>query len=163
MFESWVETIGGVLDVAGVPGLLGNADELLRDADNEVPQWRAFLAAWWKAHRENPVGVSELYDLATQQELLPEVLAGKGSKAKDDERSRRTRLGRALGRKRDYCCGPYRVEGAGEDRSGCKLYRLKLLGGTDTAAGSAGEGPAVFRMPAEPSGEDPGDTCEWSG
>jgi hypothetical protein len=162
MFESWTETLGGILDVAGVPGLLGNAEELHRDADSEVPQWRAFFAAWWKAHREKPVGVSELYDLATHQELLPEVLAGRG-KAKDDERSQRTRLGRALGRKRDYCCGSYRVEGAGEDKSGRKLYRLKPLGTADTTTKPAVESPAVFCMPAEPGMGDQGGTCEWSG
>jgi hypothetical protein len=127
MYEAWVETLGGILDVAGVPGLLGNADELLKEADKELPQWRAFAAAWWTRHRERSVGVRELFELATDQNLLPEVLDGKNAKAKGDDRSRRTRLGRALGRKRDCVCGAFRIESAGEDHSGCQQYKLKCL------------------------------------
>jgi hypothetical protein len=151
MYESWVETIGGILDVAGVPGLLENADELLREADRELPQWRAFMAAWWKAHGEAPVGTAALFDLATTQELLPDVLSAKGRSTKDDPHSQRTRLGRALGRKRDYVCGPYRIESAGEDNSGRQLYRLRML----EAAAPATQGGGADHG----SG---GESAEWS-
>jgi hypothetical protein len=44
MFESWVETIGGILDVAGVTGLLANAGEFRPNRADQVAEWRTFVA-----------------------------------------------------------------------------------------------------------------------
>ncbi len=118
-FEAWAATIGGVLNVASVPGFLGNAHALYTQADEEVQMWRAFVLAWWDRHHQQEVGTEDLYTLATAETLLTEVL-GDGL-----ERSQRTKLGKALGRMRDRIIGPYRIVGEREDGKGRRLYRLE--------------------------------------
>jgi hypothetical protein len=154
MFEGWVETLGGILDVAGVPGLLGNADELLREADKELPQSRAFATAWWEAHGDCPVATADLFALASGHAppLLPEVLHGKG---KPDEHGQRIRLGKAVGRKRGCVCGSYRIESAGVDRSGCQLYRLRQHDSADMSADPAGTAEEAGGSPHGEQG------CMW--
>jgi hypothetical protein len=121
-FEGWARTIGGILSVAGVPGFLGNAHLLYAQADEEVQMWRAFVLAWWDSHQQQEVGTEELYTLAIDQSLIPEVLGDGG------DRSQRTKLGKALGRMRDRIIGTYRIVNEREDRKGRRVYRLEPAG-----------------------------------
>ena len=43
-FEGWAEVMGGILEVAGVPGFLGNLKEMYEAADAEGSIWRGFVA-----------------------------------------------------------------------------------------------------------------------
>jgi hypothetical protein len=121
MFESWAQVIGGILDVAGVPGLLANAREFRATRVDQVSEWRAFIEAWWHQYGINPVGVAGLFALATDQKLLDSVLGDKG------ERSQRTKLGFALAAAVDRVFGDYRVEQGGEDHSKRQQYRLRAV------------------------------------
>lgn len=47
-FEEWCRIVGGILEFAGVPGLLGNLDELYRQSDPTVAAWEAFLIDLFK-------------------------------------------------------------------------------------------------------------------
>ena len=109
-FESWSTVIGGILAVAEVPGFLGNVDEMLEAADAEGAIWRAFVARWWESLQSAPVGVGDLYKVAVLSE--PPMPLGDGN-----ERSQKTRLGKALGRMRDriFHVGPsaLRIASAG--------------------------------------------------
>ena len=40
-------SVGGVLEVAGIEGFLGNLDEMMEASDSEGAAWRRFVAAWW--------------------------------------------------------------------------------------------------------------------
>jgi hypothetical protein len=133
MFESWAQTIGGILEVAGVPGLLANAKKFRQEAADKGAEWRAFVAAWWAEFGDRPVGVKDLYDLVTREKLLDSVLGDKS------ETSQRIRLGVALGKARDRVIGTYRIRGAEEDHSQRQMYRLELLasGGTDAQPGAS--------------------------
>jgi len=93
-FESWSEIVAGILDVAGIPGFLANADELYETSDAEGIMWRSFVAAWWDRFGTAEVGTSDLFPIAGECE--PPLPLGNGS-----DRSQRTRLGKALGRMRD--------------------------------------------------------------
>jgi len=93
-YEAWSATIGGVLEVAGVEGFLGNIDEMMEAADAEGAVWRGFVWSWWDRFGTEEVGVGDLFQLASASET-PLSLGDGG------ERSQRTRLGRALGRMRD--------------------------------------------------------------
>jgi hypothetical protein len=42
-FETWSQTLGGILHVAGVPGFLGNLDDVMEASDSEGGSWRAFI------------------------------------------------------------------------------------------------------------------------
>ncbi|MDP9472137.1 MAG: bifunctional DNA primase/polymerase, partial [Chloroflexota bacterium] len=60
-FEEWSRVMAGVLDVAGIPGFLANASEFYEASDTEGADIRAFLAAWWEAHRGAVVNASLLH------------------------------------------------------------------------------------------------------
>jgi hypothetical protein len=134
MFESWAETMGGILDVAGVPGLLSNARQFRTTHADKLSEWRAFVMCWWQAYGEQTVGVQELFRLATEQSLLDSVLGDKG------EKSQRTRLGLAMGKATDRVFGEYRIERADEDHKGRQQYRLRRT------------------LPEQPSSKE---TCQW--
>ncbi|MCP4542457.1 MAG: hypothetical protein GY832_35485 [Chloroflexi bacterium] len=94
MFQSWAETMGGILDAANISGFLGNINDFYDGADAEGAVWRAFVAAWWERFGEQAVGVADLFALVRQQEVGLELGEGQA-------RSQRTRLGKLLGRQRD--------------------------------------------------------------
>src|SRR5262249_6184793 len=121
-FQAWAGVLGGVLDVAGVDGFLGNLDALYAHADLDDAAWRAFTQVWWDTHGGAQLHVSVLADLCEEHDLMSEVL-GDGT-----TRSQQVRLGRALQGARDRSFGQLQVLVGGADRKGRKLYRLKHLG-----------------------------------
>lgn len=121
MFESWAEVMGGILDVAEVPGLLDNAKEFRAARADQSAEWREFLGVWWTIYREQAVGVKELYTLAKERQLLDQVLGDEG------ERSQRTRLGRHLGKMLDRVCGEFRMVAAKQDNDRCQKYKLEKI------------------------------------
>lgn len=86
--------MGGVLQVAGIEGFLGNLDEMMEASDGEGAVWRSFVSAWWDRFGTAEVGTGDLFELALIAE--PPLPLGSGS-----DRAQRTRLGKALGRMRD--------------------------------------------------------------
>jgi hypothetical protein len=94
MFEKWSDIIGGILSHCGIPGFLGNLSDFYEEADGEGAEIRSFIAEWWSRHKENTVGVSGLFMIASAGDsTLP---LGNGG-----EQSQRTKLGRLLGRLKD--------------------------------------------------------------
>lgn len=93
-YEAWSKLMGGVLELAGVEGFLGNLDEMLMTADGEGAVWRTFVTAWWDRFGTTEVGTADLYEVAINAE--PPLALGSGN-----DRSQRIRLGKALGRMRD--------------------------------------------------------------
>ncbi|MBI3463303.1 MAG: hypothetical protein HY000_09625 [Planctomycetes bacterium] len=126
MFEAWAKTMGGILEVAGVPGFLGNLQEFYEHADAEGAALRSFVAEWWERHHSAPVGVNELWPIATESVGLD---LGKGT-----ERSQRTRLGALLPDHRDRVFSiddgadntRLKLESAGK-RNRAAMWRLSRL------------------------------------
>jgi DNA polymerase I-like protein with 3'-5' exonuclease and polymerase domains len=54
-FEGWARTVGGILQAAGVPGFLGNADEMFDKVVAGVGEWESFLVAWRENFGENDI------------------------------------------------------------------------------------------------------------
>ena len=52
MFESWSRVMGGILQVAGVPGFLSNLSDFYESTDTEGEMVRSFLAAWWEQYQD---------------------------------------------------------------------------------------------------------------
>ena len=147
-FEGWAEVMGGILEVAGVPGFLGNLKEMYERADAEGAVWRVFVGLWWQRFGTADVGSSDLYELATASEPpLPLGDAG--------ERSQRTRLGQALGRMRDrvFAVGDLRlrITGVGVEHQ-ARRWRL-VLEDHGRTHGSAPGGERGERSPAPSEGE----------
>jgi hypothetical protein len=128
MFESWAEVVGGILDVAGIGGFLGNLDEFYTASDAEQAAWLAFLGRWWSQFGDQVVGASDLMGIALATE--PSLEIGDGN-----ERSQRTKLGLMISKARDRQYrlatgqGPLqvRIVFAGEDDH-ARRWRLLPLG-----------------------------------
>jgi putative DNA primase/helicase len=121
MFEAWARTIGGILDVAKIPGFLGNLEEFYQAADTDSAAWTAFVGEWLKAHGKNEVKVSDLWSLAVE--------AGIELGDKSDQ-SQKIRLGKLLhdARDRTFAFGDeqyLRLEVGGEKKN-TKLWQLVL-------------------------------------
>jgi hypothetical protein len=86
--------MGGVLGVARIPGFLTNAEELYELSDTEGAENKRFIEAWWKRHTTTEVGVTELFILATSDEVDLDLPS-------KTERGQRTQLGHRLASMRD--------------------------------------------------------------
>ena len=116
-FESWSEVLGGILKTVGIDGFLANRYDLRLVSDLESPSLRGFCDKWWSAFNQTPVGVAELWHLATDLAL------GAGG-----EHSQRIKFGKLLDSLRDRCFGDFRVEKLGL-RQGVQQYRLQRVSG----------------------------------
>ncbi len=124
-YESWSSVVGGILSAAGISGFLENREELYSRADAETEEWRAFTRRWMSDHGSAAVKSSDL--LGAAQDLLPSVF----EHAKDNasERSLLTRLGRALGQRRDRAFADLFIRRAGEDaHDKAALWRVETCG-----------------------------------
>ncbi len=123
-FECYAQTLGGILDVAGVEGFMVNAAELRRQVDTETGEWRAFVHGWWERWHDAWVGVSDLADLlweadGKRTDLLPSVVKS------EKQRGIVTQLGMRLARKRDCILAGLRVlVGDKTDHKDRLVYRL---------------------------------------
>jgi len=86
-FESWCNVVGGILELAGVEGFLGNSDAMFEQADSDAVQWEAFLVVLADVFGDEPFRATDVYDkLGTNgvftvpdtkrlREALPDFLA----------------------------------------------------------------------------------------
>lgn len=93
-YEAWSQAMGGILAVAGVPGFLGNLEELMEASDTEGGAWRGFVQTWWDRFGTAEVSVSDLFGHAKLADP-PLPISAK------DENGQRVRLGLALRKLRD--------------------------------------------------------------
>jgi phage/plasmid primase-like uncharacterized protein len=150
-FEGWAEVMGGILEVAGVPGFLGNLKEMYERSDVEGTVWRVFVAQWWERHGTADVGAADLFELALQSEL---------PLARGDERAKRTSLGQALVRMRDRIFAVddlrLRVTAAGSLRR-AQRWELRIV---ESGPGRGSQGSHVPRDECEPRGHRGGGSHE---
>lgn len=133
-FETWAATMGGILDVAGIRGFLGNLDEVYENADNESDEWRAFVSVWWDEHRTQPKKVSELLELCERFDLMLQV-RGTGT-----TKSQQIRLGKGLSGARDRVFGHLQIEVDFDAKTKAQTYRLIRLDGDPTRKEATGQG-----------------------
>ena len=129
MYENWSRTIGGILDVAGIPGFLGNLADQYAHADAESDDARILIEAWWKEFQNRSIKAAELFPLVIQHSIPVDL--GSGS-----DRAQRTRFGQTLTRLRDrrYTLDTGRtviVLTAGK-RQGAQLWELREESEGDT-------------------------------
>jgi len=77
-YESYCQTLGGVLDFIGMKGFLGNLNAMYDETDTETPQWEAFAEAWHEALADKGVTTRELLihlrDSEQFRDALPDSL-----------------------------------------------------------------------------------------
>jgi len=71
-FEGWRDTVGGVLEHAGVTEFLSNAMEVYIEADSEMRQWEGFLVAVDTVYHGQPWTVAELSDRLGKERKDPQ-------------------------------------------------------------------------------------------
>ncbi len=113
-FERWAEAVGGILQLADVPGFLGNLDALHEQADEDAGEWARFLAAWAEAFGREAVTAADVIASARNLPELAEA-APEACRGTDGQLSAR-RLGHALAKRRNVRHGEeaLRVVRAGE-------------------------------------------------
>jgi hypothetical protein len=128
MFEDWAKVIGGILEVADIPGFLGNLDDLYEQADEETAVWREFVESWWATYGDKPVKVADLWRLVTGANGGDFIALPLGDKS---EHSQKIILGRLLSERRDRQFGPFRIMRGGKSNQ-ARLWRLLREGRTTT-------------------------------
>lgn len=109
-FESWAAVMGGILDVAGIPGLLGGRENLHAHSDRETEEWGAFLHSWHDTFGQRPVTAGEVFeDILKPHSLLLDIWAGRSAIAAQQ------RIGHALKSRRDRVFAGLRLSAAGQD------------------------------------------------
>lgn len=96
-FDSWRYVIGGILEHAGVYGLLGNAERMQDEADSESGEWYDFLRTWYAFENHREATVAELATMLRVDseffDSLPERIAASRDRG---ENSLQKTLGQAL-------------------------------------------------------------------
>jgi putative DNA primase/helicase len=139
MFESWAQVMGGILDVADVPGFLGNLNDIRSHLDVYAVNWVEFIGRWAARFGTRPVGVNDLWALIDTPRAL-----NLGLDRAKDVISQKTSFGQLLVNRRDHVIGAYRIVSAGS-RQRAKQWQLKLVAEEPSERG-------------EPASEPPRDT-----
>lgn len=93
-YENWAQVIGGVLETAGIPGFLGNLEDMMEASDSEGAGWSAFIAAWWDRFGTAEVGAADLFDVALFCDPAPPITG-------HTDRAQKTSFGIAIKKMRD--------------------------------------------------------------
>jgi putative DNA primase/helicase len=121
-YENWAQIIGGVLETAGIPGFLGNLEEMMAASDSEGAGWSAFIAAWWERFGTASVLSADLFDVALFCDPALPISGG-------TDRAQKTAFGKAISRVRDrvFRVGEVsvRVRKAGVEHK-ATLWKLEL-------------------------------------
>lgn len=103
-FETWYSVIGGILEVAGIPGLLENAADFYSSSDVETAAWTAFLTEWKKSIPCGGASSRDLIELALRCEVIDEGRT---------ERATQISLGRALVKMQGRVFGTLKIKKLG--------------------------------------------------
>jgi len=147
-FTEWAQALSGILEAAGIPGLLTNVADFYERADDETAPIRTFLAAWWKSYGKEPHPAKDLLHLALEAD------ADVGGKT---EHAQKIKLGLLLKSERDrrYRLAPdLEVCIEGKEDSHDKVYRWQLASVTDAPAALDTPSGTPHNTPPDKSVED---------
>ena len=121
-YESWAQTLGGILKVAGVDGFLTNAAEKRSATDDDATEWKALCEKWFEKYESETVKTTELFPLAKENELFFWLMTS------ESETGNRQKFGRALKKKVGCVYDGRQIVEAGQDsRSRGRQYKLVEL------------------------------------
>lgn len=127
-FDSWARTIGGILQVAGIPGFLEAQKERRIQSDDLAGQYAAFFESVYEKLGTEDFGVKDLKWVVDPNDATydPEMLQGVLTKETKGERAKQ--LGWRLSQNVERVYGGFQLLQEGRDsRSKCPLYKVKKL------------------------------------
>jgi len=116
-FSEWRNVVGGILEAAGIEGFLGHRERIMRGANRERGEWKAFVRVWQDKHGTSPVKATELVKICANRKLL-ETVTGLGSRDK-----KRSKLGRELSDRDERIYAGYQIH---VDRESYNTNRYRL-------------------------------------
>lgn len=114
-FESWSRVMGGILELAEVPGFLGNLTDLREHAQAENDQMHAFLLAWYEQHGSTAIKARDVGQAAETLGVDPFSQRGK------------TALGKLLGQHKDRRYGNVILRRSKKQRDGVALWNVERV------------------------------------
>jgi len=135
-YQRWADVMGGILEAAGIPGFMANAQEMYARADEESGEWREFVSCWAENFMFRPVTVKELFAMVEENDLL-NSLSGKS------ESGQRKALGVRLSKQVDRMFGPYKICKGGSKHDNNRAYRLSYEGKSPLTIATEMEGKYV--------------------
>jgi hypothetical protein len=122
-YKTWCDTIGGMLEHAGIEGFLATHEHDLDEQEDETYEWEAFFTACVEQFGNREVGAGDIVAALSETESNPiiESLPGVLVKERDKDKSNRAfaiTLGRFLKNRRSHPVGDTLayVEEAGRDK-----------------------------------------------
>jgi hypothetical protein len=151
-FESWAETVGGIMEVCNQPGFLENKNELITRDDHALG-WSALVEEWFRQHQVRLVSIDELYQIIiTSSEL---EVAFSGTMGSGREPSQKRKLGEELRQVEGRVFGSWRIEiEAGMKHRGYPFYKLLPLAPAPARTREPGEDDEPPPPPSAPSAWD---------
>lgn len=73
-FTAWANTVGGILEFAGVKDFLGNVDSVYQQTDLEASQWETFLLALWDTFQGSLFTTGQVCDIIPDRPDLADAL-----------------------------------------------------------------------------------------
>lgn len=102
--EAWGTVIGGILDVAQIPGFLANRAELYANVDTESSEWEEFATVLHEERGAQTVSVADIMEVCERKGLLS------SARGDGNAKSAQIRIGKALTARRDRIFGGLRIE-----------------------------------------------------
>jgi len=119
-YERWAEVVGGIVEVAGIPGFLDGREWLYSAADRLGDEWRALCEAWWETYKGHSVSARDVFAIAKERSLLLDLWGGRSALGAQQ------RIGHALARMRDRVVSGYRIRATGRHpETGSAAYNLE--------------------------------------
>jgi len=148
-FQEWADTIGGVLETAGISSFLENLDIIRSVQDDDAAQWRAFFSAWWETIGTESVMVDDVIKRimapeSLTEESLPDCLSVAMEKGQS---SLKRSLGRYLSRLTGRIFEGHKLEDAGKHPYRkvrmWKLISHKTVTNSDSSSSNVSESPKI--------------------
>lgn len=141
-YEEWSKAIGGILEVAGVPGFLANINELRQAANSDEQAWADFYQRWWEKFYGIPVKPAMLLEMFMDDDELAGMILSK------EDGGKRAQLGHRLKKRVGIVCGGMRIERLDTKTDGSNSYRLtrtaEMKGGLGLSNGVSGYANGVL-------------------
>ncbi|WP_435016684.1 hypothetical protein TA3x_004257 [Tundrisphaera sp. TA3] len=108
-FEDYVQVVGGILDVAGIPGFLGNYINDLADLNSVDEGWGELITFWSNMLKGKAMTAGKLLELLEYHKIETPFLDGKS------QQSKKVAMGHALSRQVDRIIGGFKITRAKDE------------------------------------------------